>query len=90
LRAGGPRGPAGRVVPGDEETRDTGAVQRRVTDVQVGTVGSIRRTMPASAGVRLSLRWLQPSQAATVLSQVLRPPREVGSTWSTVVAGRAQ
>jgi hypothetical protein len=87
-------GPAGPVDPPAGRPAPTclgaGSVQRRVTDAHVGTVGSIRRTMPASAGVRLSLRWLQPSQAATVLSQVLRPPRDVGTRWSTVVAVRPQ
>jgi len=31
-----------------------------VSAAHVGTVGSNRSTMPASAGVRLPLRWLQP------------------------------
>jgi hypothetical protein len=36
--------------------------------------------------VRSPLRWLQPSQAATVFVHEFRPPREVGMMWSTVVA----
>ena len=46
--------------------------------------------MPASMGVRSPLRWLQPSQAATVFVQEFRPPRDVGMMWSTVVAVREQ
>jgi hypothetical protein len=60
--------------------------RQRASDAHDGVAGSIRDRMPASAGVRSPLRWLQPSQAATVLSQVFRPPRERGRTWSTVVA----
>ena len=44
----------------------------------------------ASAGVRSLLRWLQAPHAATVLSQVLRPPRERGTTWSMVEAPAPQ
>jgi hypothetical protein len=67
--------------------------QRRaiaVSAARVGAVGFTRSTMPASAGMRSPLRWLQPSQQATVLAQLFRPPRERGRTWSTVVAAPAQ
>ena len=65
-----------------------GTGQRRASDAHDGVVAADRMTIPASAGVRSPLRWLQPSQAAIVLSQVFRPPRERGRMWSTVVAGR--
>src|SRR2546423_12053942 len=42
------------------------------------------RCMRASSGVRLPFWWLQRLQHATRLSQVLSPPRERGSTWSSV------
>ena len=63
---------------------------QRGIDAHVGVVGVRRSTIPASAGGRAALRWLHPSQAATVLSQVLRPRRDTGMTWSIVVAVRAQ
>src|SRR5688500_20369347 len=45
-----------------------------------------RRTkcIRASSGVRLPFRWLQRLQHATRLSHVDSPPRERGSTWSSV------
>ena len=64
--------------------------QRRYIATHVGTVGTVRRGMRASDGVRSPLRWLQPPQAATVLSQLLAPPRDCGRTWSIVDAGRPQ
>src|SRR4051794_8584673 len=57
---------------------------------RVGAYGVTRSRIPASAGVRLALRWLQPAHAATVLSQLDPPPRLCGSTWSTVVPCRPQ
>src|SRR5207249_405779 len=63
----------------------TGTPQR-ASDAQDGTVGVTRIAIPASAGVRSPLRWLQPPHAATVFSHVFLPPREAGVTWSTVVA----
>ena len=42
--------------------------------------------MPASAGVRSALRWLQRRHAATALSHVSMPPRLRGMMWSTVSA----
>jgi hypothetical protein len=79
-----PHRPAGEVMG------LAGRSQRRDSAAQVGTVGAVRRGMRASDGVRSPLRWLQPPQAATVLSQVLAPPRERGSTWSMVEAVRPQ
>ena len=40
--------------------------------------------MPASRGVRPPLVRLQRAQAVTMFSQVVRPPRERGITWSKV------
>ena len=40
--------------------------------------------MPHSCSNRLPLWWLQRRQAATQLSHVSFPPREVGTTWSRV------
>jgi hypothetical protein len=84
--AAGLHQPAGRPA-GDGPA---GRRQRKDSAAQVGTVGTVRRGMRASDGVRSSLRWLQPPHAATVFSQELAPPRERGSTWSTVVAVRPQ
>jgi hypothetical protein len=67
-----------------------GRAQRRASAAHDGVVASNPSTMPASAGVRSPLRWLQPSQAAIVFSHVFRPPRERGRMWSTVVAWPAQ
>lgn len=67
-----------------------GRDQRLVTCAQAGVRGTTRSRMPASSGVRSPLRWLQPPQAATVLRQVFRPPRERGRMWSTVLAGSPQ
>ena len=55
------------------------------TSRQVGTRATNRSGMPAPCGVRSALRRLHGSQAQTVLSQVLRPPRDGGTTWSMVV-----
>src|SRR5471030_2554200 len=40
--------------------------------------------MPASCGVRPPFIRLQRAQAVTMFSQVVRPPRERGVTWSKV------
>ncbi len=40
--------------------------------------------MPASSGVLASLAWFHFLQAVTRFSHVFRPPRERGSTWSSV------
>src|ERR1700722_10759694 len=40
--------------------------------------------MPLSCGRRLPFRRLQSEQAGTTLTQVVRPPRERGMTWSKV------
>src|SRR5271163_1060721 len=40
--------------------------------------------MPLSCGRRLPFRRLQVEQAVTTLSQVVRPPRDRGMTWSKV------
>ena len=45
--------------------------------------------MFASAMVWLPLRRLQGEQAATTLSQVVRPPRERGTRWSKVRSSSA-
>ena len=66
------------------------AVQRWEAADHVGDVGLIRNCIPASVGVRSPLRWLQPPQAATVFTQVLRPPRERGRMWSMVLASWPQ
>jgi hypothetical protein len=62
------------------------AGQRGTRVAQVGAAGVIRSGIRASTGVRSPLRWLQPPQAATVLVQEFRPPRERGRMWSVVVA----
>ncbi len=101
-RNGGRRdhGPAGRIAsgPGRAPRRrksgwEPAATSSRVQRVQVdqdGATGRSRSVMPASAGVLFALRWLQPSQAATVLVQVFRPPRDWGTMWSTVSPRRPQ
>ena len=40
--------------------------------------------MPASFGVRLALRRFQSLDAVTTFSQLVRPPRDRGRTWSKV------
>lgn len=60
------------------------------SDDQDGTDGVSRSTMPASAGVRSPLAWLQAAHAAIVFRQVFCPPRERGRMWSTVAAGPEQ
>lgn len=49
--------------------------QRCASDPHAGTTGLMRSTMPASAGVRSPLRWLQGAHALTVFGQVFCPPR---------------
>ena len=44
--------------------------------------------MPACSGVRSALRALHGSQAATQLVQIDAPPRERGTTWSTVICAQ--
>jgi hypothetical protein len=60
--------------------------QRWARAAHDGAAGVTRSGMRASTGVRSPLRWLHGPHAATVFFQVLRPPRERGRTWSTVVA----
>ena len=50
----------------------------------VGRRGWRRGCMAASRGVRPPLARLQRAQAVTMFSQVVRPPRERGVTWSKV------
>lgn len=57
--------------------------RRRVA--HVGALGFTLKVIPASAGSRLPLRWLQPSHDATVFVHRFLPPREVGVMWSMVV-----
>src|SRR5690606_8597048 len=66
------------------------ANRRLAIAAQVGATGRVRNRIPASAGVRSPLRWLQRWQAATVLVQVFPPPRARGTMWSTLVAGAPQ
>src|SRR4051812_49713720 len=49
-----------------------------------GDFGAFAGCMWISRGSRLPLRRLQGGQAATMFSQIERPPRERGMTWSTV------
>ena len=64
--------------------------QRSANCARVGTNGSTRNRIPASAGVRSALRWLHGEHAATVFCHDHAPPRLAGSTWSTVVARSPQ
>jgi hypothetical protein len=52
--------------------------------VQPGFTGVQRSSMPASEGVRFPFRKLQPRHEITRLSQLCRPPRWRGTTWSSV------
>ena len=61
-----------------------------VTRICRGSYGLTSSVMCASFGVRLALRALHLIQHATVLSHVSFPPRDLGCTWSTVVAALAQ
>ena len=65
---------------------------QRVTPscARVGTYGSNRSRMPASAGVRFAFFALHFPHAATVFSQSDPPPRDRGWMWSSVVAARSQ
>src|SRR5439155_6388346 len=49
-----------------------------------GCTGSRIRRIPASSSSRFPLRRLHLRQAATTFVQVVSPPRDRGSTWSTV------
>ena len=52
----------------------------------VGVNGCHNNGIPASSGVRSPLIQLSSSHAATVFSQAVGPPRDLGRTWSAVVA----
>jgi len=47
-----------------------------------GLLGGLVRRIPASAGVRPPFRTLHRTQAQTMFSQSVRPPRLRGMTWS--------
>src|SRR5262249_6531757 len=68
------------------DIRTRNAYYRIPTAAHDGAEGLRRNGIRASSGVRLPLRWLHGPHAATVLDQVFLPPRELGSTWSMVVA----
>src|SRR5690625_2976748 len=55
-----------------------------------GSWGRKSSFQPSSARVRLPLRLLHSRQQATRFSQLLTPPRERGTTWSTVEAALPQ
>ncbi len=60
-----------------------GPVALTVTDGNhVGLRGLDRRRMPASTGVRSAFARLHGRQQDTTFSQVVRPPRDFGTTWS--------
>ena len=59
--------------------------RRKVT--WFGRNGLRRSSIPASSGVRLPLRLLHRTQAATRFSHVSPPPRDFGITWSIVRGG---
>lgn len=58
----------------------------RNIDAQDGAAGVNRNGICAWTGVRSPSRWLHGPRAATVFTRVFLPPRELGCTWSTVVA----
>ena len=53
----------------------------------LGAAGGTASRQPSSAVVLSPLLWLQRAQAATTFSQLCRPPRLRGMTWSMVSAG---
>src|SRR5699024_3125878 len=55
-----------------------------------GSCGRKSSFQPSSPRVRLPLRLLHSRQQATRFSQLLTPPRERGTTWSTVDAALRQ
>lgn len=61
-----------------------------IASAGVGSNGSRSSGIPACSGVRSALRWLSSAHEATVFSQESAPPRDRGTTWSTVVARRPQ
>src|SRR5207302_5652921 len=94
-RAGGPAAPrrAPQVAEGtatryfrQESRKDTAwGCRRRWTEKRNrGCTGSRIRRIPASSSSRFPLRRLHLRQAATTFVQVVSPPRDRGSTWSTV------
>src|SRR5213079_977931 len=59
--------------------------RRRCTENRKrGCTGSRTRRMPASSSNRLPLRRLHLRHAVTTFVHVVSPPRDRGSTWSTV------
>ena len=50
----------------------------------VGGRGVVRSFMLVSSSRRSPLRWLQGAQDVTTFSQTEVPPRERGTTWSSV------
>ena len=72
---------------GRPPTRDRAESAPRTTQAAPrGAYGFTRRDQPFSSGVRSPLALLHRTQQATRFSQVSRPPRLRGRTWSTVVA----
>src|SRR2546426_6856324 len=55
-----------------------------VENTNFGCTGSRMSRIPTSSTRRLPFRKLQRRQAATTFTQVVSPPRERGTTWSTV------
>src|SRR3954451_19667130 len=49
-----------------------------------GGRGRVRGCIPISCGRRSALRRLHGAQEVTMFSQLVPPPRERGTTWSTV------
>lgn len=58
--------------------------RRRIRRLYEGFLGGFRRVRGVSSNNKLAFCWLQRRHAITVLSQVDKPPLDLGITWSMV------